>query len=247
MDKLIEFEMGDENAYIHQIFTYGRYLYAVVSAKTDISRFGEMIEEITQLTVVRIDLEEENACVLYSDNKNMDDRDKIENLIYNKNHILCSADGVIYICDPDMRIFQQLTTDGYGNIRHLDINDRDIYVSAGDTLYGFLYNIEYKSYGLKMILGNINDFCVDDGFLYYTLHDKNGIYKVKLDTGLDRMPYMDYFINSTVVYTSESGYSIKEWNVRNDYIYTLLYSADSYTTLSRVKANSNSVFYIFKK
>jgi hypothetical protein len=235
MDKLIEFEMGDEDAHIHRIFTCGRYLYAVVSAKTTVAVYGEMVEEMTQLTVVRVDLEEENACVLYSDNIDMGNRDKIENLASNKNQILVSADGVLYLCDPDLRFFWPLFMGEYGIIRHIDTNERDIYVLAGDTVYGFLYDAKEKKYSARAALGNVNNFCVESGFLYYTPNGKNTIFRVELDTDLERMPHMDYLLRSIAANAPEKDYSDGEWIIRNGYIYTLLHSDDGYPALSRAK------------
>ena len=235
IDKLIEFEMGDEDACIHKIFASGKYLYAVVSA-----------EEMTQLTVVRVDLEEENACILYSDDKDMGNREKIENLAHNKNYILSSADGVLYLCDPDMRFFWPLSMGGYGRIRRLDANDGDIYVLAGDALCGFLYDPEDKAYSLRVALVGIDDFCIYDGFLYYTLHEKNSeIRKVKLDNVFERIPYMDYFLGSTVFYTFEPGILAGGWNIKNGFVYALLDSGDGNAALSRIDTGDGSRSYVF--
>jgi outer membrane protein assembly factor BamB len=270
MDKLIEFEMGDESAYIHNMFICNGYLYAIYSAKTEVLRLGEIVEEITQLTVARINLEKENACIVYADNINAGDREKIENLMYNKNMLLSMEDGNIYNCNADFTKFTELSSFGYGNVRHFDSYDGDLYYAASDRFYGYIHNGDKKAYMTAMLFGDMNtfkkdgkyilDFCIDGDFLYYTLreiynivrdggaivsydiYDDNIIYRAKLDNELE-IKQID-FKNAVLFHRVNQKYYINEWVVKNGYIYTLNYNNGN-AILSRVKDNSISEPYVF--
>jgi hypothetical protein len=147
MDKLIEFEIEEENAYIHKMFISSGFLYAVVSA-----------DDMAQLIVARIDLEKEVACIVYSDNKDLSNKEKIKKLMYNKNSIFSVEDGMIYECGSDMAKFTELTSFHYGQKLYIYTHAPDIYYMADDRFYGYIYNDDKKAYSTEFLLGDIDSF-----------------------------------------------------------------------------------------
>jgi hypothetical protein len=244
IEKFFEFDMYDETVYIQKLLIHGRYLYAVLS-----------IGEKEYLEIIRIDLEEENACVLYSDNKDTKNKDKVEGMsLFYDSYIICVGIGNIYKCDLDLKNFERLTT--ADNVGQLDIYDGYIYYS--DTESRKLYRCNMQSKKSELLLDNAFEFCIDGDFLYYALRelretkDELGIlissefyksdiiYRTKLDS-----EYLDFY-NKVEVYKPEQEYSLGKWGVKDEYIYTLLYSKKN-NILCRVKTNSNSDSYIFWK
>jgi len=242
-EKFIEFDLSDEYVYIQNMLVYGRYLYVVVST-----------EDSAYLTVVRIDLENEDACILYSDGKDAKNKEKAAGLthIY-ENYIISIAPGYIYKCDLDMKNFETLTS--ADNIKQLEIYGDYIYYCNTENRKLFRYNI--KSNKEEFLLDNVLKFCADGGFLYYTLreprettdklgvlvssgfYEDNIIYRAQLDG-----EYIDFY-NKTAVYKPEHGYYFGEWSVKYGYVYTLLYSDNNCDVLSREYLNSSSGPYIF--
>ena len=263
MDKLIEFEMGDEDAYIRNMFIYSGYLYALVSS-----------DDMTQLTVARIDFEKEEACKVYSDSKDAKNRAKIEGLMYNENTILSSADGTLYSCGADLADFKPISSFNYGNVQRFDTHNGNIYYFAS-YLYGYIFNDNNKAYDTIVLYDfkekkspayvsvfNIITFCTDSDFLYFTLRETrffyypNGvyshselyedgiIYRVKLDDSKELEVFNIDFNNKFAVYTPEPGYSLGEWSVKDDCIYAVLNSGGE-ETLRRIKISSNNDMYVF--
>jgi len=262
MDKLIEFEKGDENAYIQNMFICGGYLYAVVSA-----------DDMTQLTVARIDLENEIACIVYSDEKDLGNRDKIMGLVYNKNFMFSMENGTLYNCGLDLAKFTKIFSFGYGSF---DIYNPDIYYLDCGRIYGYLFDDNKKIYKTELlrdvetyasktvdIIKTVKAFCIDGDFLYYTIieyhyiknslgvavsdlpemYEDNIIYRAKLDNNRE-IKNIDFY-NKVAFYHVDKKYYLKDWSIKNGYIYTLLYPGNGNEMLSRVKENSNAVPYIF--
>ena len=267
-DKLIEFEMGDEDAYIKNMFVCYNYLYAVASTN-----------DMLNLTVARIDLTNEEACLLYSDTKSSIggaiNKDKIKNLMYNKNNILSFDSGVLYSCVSDMTSFSPVSSFGYGNITYFDIHGKNIYYFTDYRLYGYIFNDDRKEFQTKLladietkesatetVMSSVTGFCTDGDFLYYTtgelhtLKAENGviiessaeyrlnefIYRVKLDSSLEL--YDIDFSSKVAVFEIDPGDYLENWSVKDGYIYFVMYS-NGQKSLSRVKINANSEPYIF--
>ena len=260
LDKLIEFEMGDESSHIHKMFANGRYLYAVVSA-----------DDMTQLTVVRINLVNQDACIVYADEKDANDRDKIEELIYYRNNIYCSVPskpvkmtsmpvgGSIYSCSSDMTRFNLIEPDlgcyavykdgdliGYKayTARQIDVYGDYMYYSSDN---GAFYRCNMKLDRKEMLHYNIQNFYINDDMLYYNTYGDT-IYRLKLDDyytdSENEITYID-FANSTEVYKPEPGCTLDSWSIKDDYIYAVL-SFNENKNLTRIKINSNSEPYIIR-
>ena len=224
IEKLIEFDIYEENAYIQNMLIHGRYLYVVIS-----------IGDMARLNVVRIDLENEDAVVLHSDDK---DKEKIAGLMrIHENYIISAASGYIYKSDLDMKNFETLTS--ADNIRQLDIHDGYIYYC--DTKTKKLYRHNIKANVTELLLDGVSEFDIDSDFIYYSLFPENGvIYRARLDA-----EHIDFY-NKVEIYKPEQGYYLREWSVRDEYIYTLLFY-NGYDILSRMYLNSSSDPYIFWK
>jgi len=219
IEKFIEFDIYGESAYIQNMIIHGRYLYAVIS-----------IGDTAYLNVVRIDLENEDAVVLYSD-----DKEKAAGILrIHENYIIIFASGYIYKSDLDMRNFETLTSSG--NISQLDIHAGHIYYCDAENKKLYRHNI--KSNETEMLLDGVIEFCIDGDFIYYALD--NVIYRAKLDA-----EHIDFY-NKAAIYKPDQGYYLREWNVKNEYIYTLLFY-DGYDILSRVYINASFDPYIFWK
>jgi len=222
MEKFIEFDLYEENVYIQNMLIHGRYLYAVIS-----------IGETEYINVIRIDLENEDAAVLYSDEKN---REKAAGIsLINENFIISAAAGYIYKSDLDMQTFETLTA--ADNIRQLDIYDGYVYYC--DTINKILYRHNIKSGETEMLLDGVTEFCIDGDFMYYILFDKNNIiYKANL-----KSEYIDFY-NKVEIYKPEQNHYLGEWSIKNEYLYTTLYYG-GVKNLVRIKLNSGSAYYLF--
>jgi len=244
IEKIFEFDLYDETVYIQKLLIHGRYLYAML-----------LVGEKEYLDVVRIDLEEENACILYSDNKDATNKNKIEGMsLFYENYIICVTLDQIYKCDLDLKNFDRLTA--ADNVGQLDIYGGYIYYS--DTESKKLYRCNIKSKTKELLLENAFRFYIDGDFIYYTLcglyetkdalgilisselYKSEIIYRTKLES-----EYLDFY-NKVEVYKPEQGYYLGEWGVKNEYIYTLIYFENS-NMLSRINVNSNSKPYLFWK
>jgi len=111
------------------------------------------------------------------------------------------------------------------------------------------------------IWSGVLNFCIDGDFIYWTMwesheiiserglrvgnayYDDGIIYRTRLDSDPENN-YID-FHGRTAVYKPEQGYKLGDWNIKDGYIYAVLYSENGYKTLSRVNIGSNSPTHIF--
>ena len=201
MDKLIEFKMNDDNVYINKMMIYGRYLYSWFSA-----------EGMMDLSIVRIDLEEKNSCVVYSE----DSANKEHALalsLFNENNVsgflpsydisyapsITPSNGILYQFDLDMKnmsILMELeyitTKDendrvtGYitPSIKQYDIYNGDIYYTFSDSNNNQLYRYNIKSNKKQQLSETaISEFYIEGEYIYYTVPNLPDIYRTKLDGG----------------------------------------------------------------
>jgi len=194
MDKLIEFEIEDESTYVHDIFIQSKYLYVVYSSYFYIDGRRNM----ANLTIARIDLENEDACIVYSDNRNPNVQDKIEGLMYNNDRIISSSDGILYRVGADMS-FTILTSFGGERIQSFNTHAGNIYYLAG-VLNGYIFDMDKKAYQTELLIDidfrqgvkcdvhsdfpgakNCNifyglvAFCIDGDFIYWTVFESHNI------------------------------------------------------------------------
>jgi len=276
MDKLIEFERGEEDAYIRNMVLDGGFLYVWVSAGYDAFAGRELTEEteMLDLGVVKIDLGEESACVLYSEGTQR--KDYVLNLSrFCGGYIFGAAPksplavpyssvpvgGVIYRCGLDIKSFAPvvdlgyfLTTDGeYVSIcaRQFDIYGDAIYytTTAGSELYRHNMRLTQSSQSeSETLFDNVSKFCIDGGYLYYDIAyakgDGSHRTNVIYKTKIEEY-YMDFSFNSAfAAYVPEEGTHIGAWDVHGGDIYVAL-RVGSTGRLSRVKSSSNAEPYVF--
>ena len=197
MDKLIEFEMGDDDVYVRNMMIDGGCIYAWVSAGYDeyLQKEAESSTEMMDLSVVKIDLESENACIIYSeDARNKEQILKLScfygGYIYGSNPTetvfvlptMMPVSGTIYKCDSDMKNFSVIIDLGYITLRdpitkfitgYNSVSARQI-----DVYHEYIYYIldtgyELCRYNTKMkktdeFITGVQDFYIDGSFLYYT-------------------------------------------------------------------------------
>ena len=274
MDKLIEFERGDEDAYIRKMTLDGGSLYVWVSAGYDAFYKRELTEEteMLDLGVVKIDLESQSACVLYSEGTQR--KDYVLNLsrFYNgyifgaapKDPVavpLSSApvSGVIYKCGTDIDNFVPVADlgwfageDGYISIcaRQFDIYEDSVYysTSAGNNLYRYNMRLTQSNQPeSESLFDNISKFCIDGGYLYYEIAAAKDGNSYKTDV-IYRIriysEYMDFnFGGAVAVNVPEPGCYTGEWDVHEGSLYIVSYSG-SERHLSRVNISSNAAPYI---
>ena len=266
MDKIAGFEMGDENAHIHDMFIYSGFLYAAVSA-----------DDKTRYTVVKIDLAGGDANVVYSDRKNPQDGDRITNLILNPDTVFSStppktgrlhfdqymqpANGMLYRYDLNADKFAAAIELGYETYYDEDGNlagYTTIIALQADIYGGYIYytnNIgRFCRYNTKTkqkeeLAYGITDFYIDGDWLYYFMSWKDTVYKVKLDgvytDSVNEFTYID-FANAAAVYSVKEGERLDGWGVKGGYIYTLLYSySGGSQKLSRSIIGSSAAPHIF--
>ena len=188
--------------------------------------------------------------------------------------------GMIYRCNEDMRNFSVLMDLGYvtaidihtgHTIGYYSISARQVDV-YGEYIYYVLDNASRLCrYNMKMkttdeFISGIEEFYIDSDYLYYAVYDyvtyggnlyhAKIIYRVKIDGNYtdyeNKVTYVD-FANPTLVYKPEHEYFLIDWNVKDNYVYTVLYVySDDYDdfnalerTLTRTKINANSEPYVF--
>ena len=246
IEKLFEFDMYDENVYIQKMTVHGRYLYVILA-----------IGDLSYLEIARIDLENEDACVLYSDNKDSTNKEKVSGTFrFYGNYMISVSSGNIYKCDLDLRNFETLTE--ANNVRQFDISFDD-YVYYCDTESRKLYRCNIKTKKSELLLDGAFRFYIDGFYLYYTLREKHDtkddlgiivssefydddiIYRTALDT-----EYIDFY-NKVEAYKPEQGYHLGDWGVEYNGIYALLYSDKGDNILCRKYAGSTISPFIFWK
>ena len=262
VEKLAEFKAGDESTHIRDIFVLSHYLFIV-----HFSYYGGL-DTAANLTVARLDLENTKACVVYSDNKNPRDQDKMGNLLYDNGALFSATpyepvmtnlpvNGMIYQTDlnmsgffimADLGCYMVTADDGKRyylpfTARQADTHGGYIYYTKnpGDTLF----RRDLKTKEEESVLYGVSSFFIENGFLYY---GSSEVYKINLEGGgytdpENQVPYVD-FDAKTDVYKPEAGYFLGEWSVKDGYVYALLRSEKDGETLARININSNKVFKI---
>jgi hypothetical protein len=98
---------------------------------------------------------------------------------------------------------------------------------------------------LRELTNIVRDLNYTGEIVSMDVYDDNIIYRVKLDNDLE-IKYID-FRSAVAVHKINQKSVLKDWSVKDGYIYTLLYPGNGYEVLSRVKVNSSSDPHIFWK
>jgi len=264
VEKLIEFQ-GITNC---ELALNGRYLYAMtytweMSAVTNSSYKADF-------AITRIDLFQENAVIVYSDLMNRDDFDKISEHIsefrFINDKIIMPVYNSITICNLDLYNIKTLIEfSGNENVRDLYLYETDIYFLSDKGLSRVSierYNQYLKEFAVirqddktalldsdkrEILNANINNFCIDEEFLYYTVNGENNLYRIKLDYSHE-LP----FNNAVTAYTPVSGESLNyhDWKVCDGYLYSITFTEDGRENSGwryRQKLISESEPYLFFK
>ncbi|MCL1858494.1 MAG: hypothetical protein FWF92_04600 [Oscillospiraceae bacterium] len=289
-EKLIEFQ-GIENC---DLVLNGRYLYAQTYTWESSSVIKDYVYK-ADFNITRIDLFQENAVVVYSDLMNREDFDKIcdpkdfkfigDKIIMPVNNDV-SKKGSINICNVDMQHIITLIEFENEYIRDLYLYGDDIYFISDKGLsrvnmdiynrYNFTNQQEDEKIVLldskkrEILKTDINSFCIDGDFLYYTLFEfdlvdgiafaderedpfvwtklpLNTLYRINLDYSRDI-----YFGGAVAVYTPKPGedFNYHDWKVCAGYLYATINTEDNFENSSwraRIKLNSNDKPYLFYK
>ncbi|MCL1859431.1 MAG: DUF5050 domain-containing protein [Oscillospiraceae bacterium] len=211
LDKLIEFEMGDDDVFIRNMMVYGENLYAWVSAGYDeyLQKEAESASDMMDLSVVKIDLRGGNGRIIYSEESR--NKEQILNLTrfyegYFYGSIpaetivvtptMVPVGGVIYKCDADMKSFNAVLDLGYitriDAVTGLTVEYVSINALELDIYNEYIYYIDNMGNGLcryntKMqkkeegLCNNLSEFYIDGDMMYYTVFGGREIYRVKLD------------------------------------------------------------------
>jgi len=238
VEKLIEFQ----GITVCELAMNGRYLYAMTYTWTadPLSTASNPSYIKTDFNITRIDLFNENAVIVYSDLMNRDDFEKLsdprefkfidEKIIMPVN----KSSSSINICTIDMHNIKTLIEfNELENISNLYLYETDIYFLSNKGLSRVSierYNQYLKEFALnpqddqtalldpgkrEILNADINNFCIDENFLYYTLSGGENLYRIKLDYSR-----AIYFNDSVEVYKSEPGeYLSWGWKVYKGYLY----------------------------
>ena len=251
-EKLLEIQ----NARFGNLALNGRYLYAqtynIERHISDIIRPDNRVD----FTITRIDLFTETAVVVYSDLKNPDDFDKIgelNNWRFIDSRIIMPKIDEEKILDNETKEWIILKTGSSINISTIDMlnfntliemeNENILFAFGGDLkLYnGEIYfstsenglsRIDSETGKREILNKNINNFCIDQEFLYYTVNGDNNLYRIKLDYSRELS-----FNNTFAVYIPEQGENFVDWKVSSGYLYMVLNTNESGWSC-RVKLNS---------
>ena len=210
MDKLIEFEMGDDDVFIRRMEIDGSNLYVWYSAGYDeyLKKEAESLSEMLDLTVARIDLANKSAYIIYSENAR-DKEQAMKLTCFHGGYIYGSfptetitvpphmmpVSGTIYKCDSDMKSFNTVVDLGYITVkdeagfikeyssisaRKIDIYNEYIYYIVDMCNEFCRYNMKMKK--IESLTTGVQNFYINGDFLYYTMmYGDNSIYRVKLD------------------------------------------------------------------
>jgi len=244
VEKLMEFQgiTGCELA------LNGRYLYAMTYALETSAATGGFFK--TAFNITRIDLFRENAVIVYSDLMNRDDFDKISDagdfrFIDDKIVMPVNTENTsgINICTMDMHNIKKLIEfNGNENITNIYLYAGDIYFLSAKGLCRVSiesYNRYLREYAInqqddkkalldsgkrEVLNAGINNFCIDEDFLYYTLDGDINLYRIKLDYSRELS-----FIDTFKVYTPGAGeyFNIGDWKVCGGYLYAILNRGNS--------------------
>jgi len=209
IENLIEFE----NEYIIKVYIYGRYVYV------------HLVDSIVQYDyrVVRIDLEEENAVVVYSDYKDAFNKNKLSfDLYFTNGRILSPVGNNIYRCDLDLQRFNVFLEfeSGAGVLPNsLCMYKNDIFFLCGSAEQNgnnrTLYKYNSKMDEPELLFAGIYDICINGDFLYYSLCEPYEAYRynvVEYDENGD-----EFLTGSIVPETFYNGNEI--YRIKLDYDY----------------------------
>ena len=205
IDKLIEFE----NSYPYNIEIFGRYIYVWLAD----------VEVGSDWQIIRIDIEQENAVVIYSSDENVNIVSGIRHKLYlTGDRFLSPVGNNISRVDLD---FQSSSV-----LLEMDINltiipyflcmyNDDIYYLCNDAAVNDWNNKKLYKYNPKMdkpelLADDIYDINISGDFLYYTLYEPYEAYRynaVAYDEDYDE--YLSGNIVPETLYNGNAIYRIK--------------------------------------